>query len=108
MLTNENQQKAALDTALREIERLRRFNGTPAEFWPAFLAATGTLADASRGLLILRDSNQPERLKKITDWSANGHADRSTLAFNRGIPQLAEEAVAKGSTIQILEQAPNP
>jgi hypothetical protein len=107
MLTNETQ-RAALDDALREIERLRRFNGTPAEFWPAYLAATGTLAEASRGILILRDSNQPERLKKITDWSANGHADRSTLAFNRGIPQLAEEAVAKGSAIQILEQAPNP
>jgi hypothetical protein len=57
------------------------------------------LISASRGLLVLRDPNQSDRLKKLRDWSANGHADRSTLAFNRAITEIVERTVELGAAL---------
>ena len=88
----------ALQQALAELSRLRRFAGAPAEFWPAYMAAAGTLVSASRGLLILRDSAQPDRLKKLSEWSGNGHADRSMLTFNRAMAEIVD-SIAVGHDV---------
>ncbi|MCI0534726.1 MAG: efflux RND transporter periplasmic adaptor subunit [Verrucomicrobiales bacterium] len=97
-----------LQQALAELTRLRWFAGPPTEFWPAFMAAVGTLISASRGLLILRDPNQPDRLKKLSDWAGNGHADRSTLAFNRAVTEIVELTVQFGAALLPLEGGATP
>ena len=66
MPAQETKQQSQLRTALDELSRLRRFNGPPAQFWPAFMAAAGNLAGACHGLLILRDPAHPDRLKKLS------------------------------------------
>jgi RND family efflux transporter MFP subunit len=94
--------------SLAELSRLRRFNGPPAGFWPSFVGAAGNLIGASRGLLILRDPNHPDRLKKLSDWSGNGHTDRMTLSFNRSLPSIANLCAEKGVALNALESGPSP
>jgi biotin carboxyl carrier protein len=97
---------STVESALAELTRLRQFTGPPAEFWPAFLAATSQLAGAVRGVLILRDTGQPPRLRKLGDWSSNGHADRSVLLFTNQLVELAEEAFKTGLVRRVLETGP--
>ncbi|MEW6302145.1 MAG: efflux RND transporter periplasmic adaptor subunit [Verrucomicrobiota bacterium] len=81
---------------LENVTRLRRFDGPPAAFWSAFVAATGELAGAVKAVLILRDKVQRDRWRKLGDWSSNGHADRGLLVFDRVLLELAEDAVRDG------------
>src|SRR6476620_293397 len=99
---------AALRNALDELARLRRFTGPPVEFWPAFMAAAGNLVGAARGLLILRDPAQPDRLKKLSDWSANGHADRAVMTFTRLAAEIAQRCAAEQTYINAIEPGPTP
>jgi hypothetical protein len=91
-----------------DLARLRRFGGPPAEFWPAYLGVLGNLIGACRGLLILRDSAQPDRLKKISDWSSNGHADRAILTFTRMASEIAHRCAHEQTLIQPLERGSSP
>lgn len=108
MLANESKDAPSLRRALDELARLRRFNGPPAEFWPAFMAAAGDLTGACRGILILRDPNQPDRLKKLSDWSSNGHADRAVVTFTRMAAEIAQRCAEDHSYLRAIENGPTP
>ena len=108
MRVPESEPGLALRQALDELSRLRRFSGPPAEFWPAFMAACGRLTGACRAVLILRDAAQPDRLKKLTDWSDNGHADRVVLTFTRALADLAQRCAENHSVIQPVENGTLP
>jgi hypothetical protein len=103
MLSNSSQPAHSLEIPLTELARLRQFTGSPAEFWKAFLAAVANLSGASRAFLIVRDSKEPERLKKLGDWSNNGHADRNTQSFHQILPDLTENACRSGKWKQTLD-----
>ena len=77
--------------SLEEVSRLRRFSGTPPEFWPAFVSAAAGIAGAEKGILILKDPKD-NGWKKLSEWSQAGHADRTTLTFNRHLIQIGEAA----------------
>ena len=96
MLAHESKDTSPLRRALDELARLRRFAGPPAEFWPAFMAAAGDLTGACRGMLILRDPKQPDRLKKLSDWSSNGHADRAA----KKVVKIIEKKVAPAPVVR--------
>ncbi len=87
---------------LQDMSQLRRFAGAPAEFWPSFLATVGQLAGAARGILIVRESQQPDRLKKLGEWAGHGHADRAVLAFTQALAQITEECVQNSASLQKL------
>lgn len=108
MLTHDSKDHPSLRSALDELARLRRFAGPPAQFWPAFMAAAGQLTGACRGLLILRDPAQPDRLKKLSDWSSNGHADRAIMTFNRMVAEIAERCAEDQAFLRALENGPTP
>lgn len=91
------------DAALAALQRLRRFSGPPAEFWSGLVDALAALAGANRALLILCPSGQPDKLRKLGEWNAPGHADRAVLAFNRAIPSLAEQTLIQGQASEVLE-----
>lgn len=103
MLSNAPGAVDPINPAIAELNRLRRFSGPPAEFWPAFLAAAAQLIQASRGILIVRDPSQPEKLKKLGDWSNNGQGDRATLAFNKILPELTDACCRQGQWIRQLD-----
>src|SRR3954469_4755183 len=87
-----------LERGLEEIARLRRFSGTPAEFWPAFIAAASAVATAERGLLILKDAKE-NNWKKLGEWAQNGHTDRTVLTFNRLLIDVAQRTSEAGTVI---------
>ena len=89
--------------SLEEVSRLRRFSGTPPEFWPAFVSAAAGIAGAEKGILILKDPKD-NGWKKLSEWSQAGHADRTTLTFNRHLIQIGEAAGADGTSLQAIEQ----
>jgi multidrug resistance efflux pump len=108
MTTRPLAQETAVNQALAELLRLRRFTGPPAEFWSGFLAAASSLVGACRGVLILRDSKQPEQWKKLGDWTDNGHADRSTLTFTRQLTEIADRCAQGKNLIVPLDVAAAP
>src|SRR4051812_32442274 len=108
MLAHESKDNPGLRQALDELARLRRFTGAPAEFCPAFMAAAGQLIGACRGLLILRDPAQPDRLKKLSDWTANGHADRAVITFTRMAPEIAQRCAEDRSFLRAIESGLTP
>jgi hypothetical protein len=95
----------ALHNAFGEVTRLRRFNGNPAEFWPAFLAAAAAVAAASAAALTLRDPNKPDAWKKIGDWAGTGLTGNSHGAFVRQLVEISERCAVAGTTIQVVEGA---
>ncbi len=90
-------------SVLDELGRLRRFSGSPVEFWPALTSALARLAGGSRGLLILREPVEPVKLKKLGEWSRNGHASRASMAFNACLSSLAEESARNGHATVSLD-----
>src|SRR5258708_33181985 len=103
MLTNPVQQEAVIQAALGDLARLRRFSGPPAEFWPSFLKACSTLTGACKGMLLLRDPKQPETWRKMSEWSGDGHADRSIPSFMRLLIEIGERTSTAGAVLQIVE-----
>lgn len=93
----------SLDSALVSLSRLRRFTGPPAEFWSALVAALAALAGANRGILILCPSGQPDKLRKLGEWTAAGHADRAVLTFSRSLPTVTEQTLIVGQYAEPLE-----
>ena len=108
MLAHEGKGNPALRQAVEELARLRRFAGAPAEFWPAFMGAAGNLIGACRGLLILRNPAEPDRLKKLSDWSSNGHADRAIMTFTRMAAEIAQRCAEDQSFLRAIENGPTP
>lgn len=95
------------NAALEELARLRRFTGSPAEFWPAFASALCALVGSPSGLLLLRDPAQPDKLKKLSDFSA-GKADRTVVTFHQSVTSLVQRCTEEGALVQFLERAPAP
>ncbi|MDB6041263.1 MAG: Membrane-fusion protein-like protein [Verrucomicrobiales bacterium] len=98
------------DPALKEIARLRRFTGPPAEFWPAFIAAASALAGAERGLLILKAPGDAKdhSWKKMSEWTQNGRADRTVLTFNQQLIEVGQKTAQTGSLLLEIEQSAIP
>ena len=65
-----------VNRSLSEVSRLRKFAGTPAEFWPAFVSAAADLIGADKGILILKDQKD-DNWKKLSEWSNNGVPDHA-------------------------------
>jgi hypothetical protein len=108
VLINESKSEPAFAQLLAELSRLRRFNGPAAEFWPAFVAASGGLIGACRGALVFRDGDQPGRFKKAADWSSDGRAERATPTFVGALPEVAENCLKDGTCVRALERGAMP
>jgi hypothetical protein len=91
---------------LDELARLRRFSGTPAEFWPAFIAAAAAVAGADKGVLILKDPKE-NTWKKLSESAASAHGERTVLTFTRHLVELGQRAAETGSAVLPIEQTAN-
>lgn len=96
-----------ISRGLDEVSRLRRFSGTPSEFWPAFVAAAAGVTSAERGILILKDLKD-NTWKKLSEWNASPHADRAVLSFNRALIELGEQSMREGNCLRQLEMSTTP
>ncbi|MEY4690899.1 MAG: hypothetical protein RIT19_1224 [Verrucomicrobiota bacterium] len=91
-----------LPSLLEEASRLRRFTGTPAEFWPALVSVMARLAEASRGLLIVGQPAMPDKLRKLSEWSLPGQSDPALVPFMKGAAALAVKALETGRSVEDL------
>lgn len=96
-------EQAAFEETLQRLHELRRYDGPPAEFWPALAEVLARLGSASRGLLIRRDPNDTARLLKLGEWVENARGDGAVMAFNRSLPGLVEECARQGHWLAPLD-----
>jgi hypothetical protein len=91
-----------ISRGLDDVARLRRFGGSPAEFWPAFVSAAGGVLDAERGVLIVQEQKE-SNWKKLSEWSQNGPADRAVLTFTKRLVEIGRLASEQGSALLAIE-----
>lgn len=70
--------------SLEDLQRLRRFTGDPAQFWPAYLRILATMSEAATGLIVKRDDKQEP------PWRILAAAPRSLAAGSAAGQLLAQ------------------
>ena len=75
------EQSTAAAELIADFERIRRFNGPPAEFWPAFLEQAARLVGARIGLLLLKGEAGWGRMSV---WPARSGAMPGSSGLIRG------------------------
>ena len=90
--------------ASAELLALRRFPGTPKEFWPRFLAACAQLAQADSAVLMLGKPGGTPRWTKIGDWNSGAGAVKQRAHFSTTLEPSAERALKDGTFIEASEE----
>ena len=93
---------AGMPPLLEEASRLRRFSGTPAEFWPSLLSVMARMVDARRAILIVGQAALPDKLRKLGDWSVPGYSAPALIPFIKQAPSLATAALQTGQSVENL------
>jgi hypothetical protein len=85
---------------LNEILALRQFPGTPAEFWPRFLAAAARLVSGDILVLLMKQPGPPARWVKLGEWTANPQPSRARTGFTSQLEPLGERALLETSLVE--------
>jgi multidrug resistance efflux pump len=93
-----------LAKALAELTELRRFAGTPKEFWHRLSIALAGLSSASRATILLKDS-ATGACRTIADWSPTGGPSRLAAVFATALQEIAAAAEKDGNVIRSLDPA---
>lgn len=87
---------------------LRRFAGTPAEFWPALASALGQLCGASRAVLIVGNADQPKALRRLAEWTDGQPPDSVARAFTLALPGAVVRALRDGEWVEDIAEGVLP
>lgn len=89
---------------------LRRFAGSPGEFWPSLLELVGQAASGSRAVLIRKDLADKGRWKQMAEWSATEASAAGLALFRNSLLSMAEACEKDGVARKFLavgsEEAP--
>jgi RND family efflux transporter MFP subunit len=77
------------------LERIRRFDGPPTEFWPAFLEESARLVGASLGFLMLRDK-EGASWRRLSVWSVGSQRNAETSGLDSRVEEIASAASRQG------------
>jgi hypothetical protein len=80
--------------SLEDLQRLRRFSGDPAQFWPAYLRILTAMSEAANGLIVKRDD------KREPPWRILAAAPRSLGAGSAAGSLLAQLDGLAGSCLK--------
>lgn len=95
-----------LGKAMADLAALRRFQGPPKEFWPAFLGAVGQLTAADQLVLLARKPG--EAWGRMADWPPRAAASRLLTDFGARLEELAGRAVRDGRMMDSLDPREGP
>ncbi len=61
---------SSLNTLIRELEKLRNFDGAPVDFWPEYIGACARLTEAEFGVLMVREKpvSDESQWKTLSFW----------------------------------------
>ena len=90
------------------VEQLRRFEGAPAQFWPALLEATGCLTGAQFAVLLRKSGDTSKPWQRIGLWPAESASSLNVQSFLRLATQLADAAVENEAAVSPLNGAIHP
>jgi len=94
--------------ALRKLEQLRRFSGTPANFWQGLLEAMALISGARLGVLLRRTAAEPNTWRRMAVWPTAAAPDSSTQPFIRGLEEMANICVQQECAVRFLNGTPDP
>lgn len=86
-----------MDRLLEPIEEMRRFDGPPSEFWPAFLERSARLVEASFSVLMIRDKDG-DLWKTFAAWPSKGPGSIRRSDLKERMETAADAAAARGSS----------
>jgi len=81
---------------IEALESMRRFEGPPGAFWPAFLEGAVRLAGATFGLLMVRGPDE-EAWKSLTVWPAQGVQGAKAKDLRDRVEDIARTSAEQGS-----------
>ncbi|MCP4621982.1 MAG: HlyD family efflux transporter periplasmic adaptor subunit [bacterium] len=84
-----------IDEIAENIDRIKRFSGPPADFWPAFLEWSAQIAGANLGLLLVKGPEDGS-WKSLFMWPSKHPDDPELSKLQSGIAQIADTAALKG------------
>jgi hypothetical protein len=84
-----------MEGIIESLERMRRFEGSPSEFWPAFLEGAVGLARAKFGLLMVRGQNG-DSWKNLTVWPSQGIQSVRSPELRTRVEQVADASAERG------------
>ena len=90
---------------MENLDRLRRFTGSPGEFWPAFIECSVQLLNAKRGILLVRETGQ-DSWKRLGLWPSETRGGRTAAALFSRAEELADETVHQGTIVEKEENPP--
>lgn len=93
---------------MRMVENLRHFAGTPAQFWPSLLEATGLLSGAELALLLRKSGDDANGWQRVGVWPPEKVNSPVTQSFLRLAPELANSATENQAALAPLNGATNP
>ena len=88
-----------IDGVMERLERIRRFNGPPSEFWPAFLEESSRLVGAGIGLLLLR-GEESASWRKLAVWPVGNRGGAQIAGLDSRINEIADASVLHGYALE--------
>lgn len=96
------------DPILTELSALRRFDGTPAEFWPRYAQVLARLAGAQRLVLLLSADGPTPRLRRLADWTGETPLGSLATPFQNAVPTLVAACAKNPCAEEILGAGLSP
>src|ERR1700722_15626590 len=90
------------EKALTDLAALRHFNGSPAEFWPAFLASALDLTGADKLTLLIRPA-PGQAWRRMLEWPAQPEPSRLFSIFAAQIEDFAGRAFSDGRLTALID-----
>ena len=96
------------DLILVELSTLRRFEGTPTEFWPRYAKVLAQLTGSQRFVLLLVAEGTPPRLRRLADWTGETPLGSLATPFQNAVPALVGACESTGWAEQVLGAGLSP
>ncbi len=93
-----------VDRIIESLGQLRRFDGPPNEFWPAFLEGLARLAGARFGLLLIQGEDKGS-WKNLCTWPPDGTGGFKASGIKLNIDEIAETSLKEGYAWESIETA---
>jgi len=91
----EEESAIEIDEIAENLNRIKNFDGAPAEFWPVFLECSARLAGANLGVLLIK-GEEDGSWKSLFMWPSKSPSVPKVSQFKSRIEEMAETAAVKG------------